>query len=176
MEKKVTVSICGPDLISAYEKQILEEIYENYRKKERIVYTTGYEGKSLEDLINILTEKGVKFLLDVREQPRSRRKEFSRDNIKETLKKAGIEYVSFKKLGTPREIRKKLKENSISFEKFAEEYRNHLANNENYLLLLKILASEKTSVIMCYEADWKKCHRAILTEALEKDGFKVVHL
>lgn len=154
----------------------MEEQYENSRKKERIVYTVGYEGKNLEDLINTLTEKGVKSLLDVREQPRSRRKEFSREELKRALKKAGIEYFSFKELGTPKEIRKKLKENSISFEKFAEEYRNHLAKNENFLLLLKILASEKTSVLMCYEANWRKCHRSILTEFLEKDGFKVIHL
>ncbi|MEM3927891.1 MAG: DUF488 domain-containing protein [Archaeoglobaceae archaeon] len=138
------------------------------------VYTIGYEKKSLEQFIEKLQNNGIERVIDVRETPFSRRKEFSGKNIEKALKKAGIEYVSFRELGAPKEIRKKLKENSISFEKFAEEYRNHL--NENDFLMLKILISEKVSALMCYEADWRRCHRSILVELLEKDGFRVIHL
>lgn len=176
MGEKYVVSICGPDLIDAYERQVLSEIYSEYRGKERVVYTAGYEGKSVEEFTKALKEKAVERVLDVRETPWSRRKDFSKENIRKELKKAGIEYLSFRELGTPREIRKKLKTGSMSFEQFAEAYRSYVAKNENSLLMLKILASEKTSAIMCYEADWRNCHRAVLAEFLERDGFKVVHL
>ena len=50
------------------------------------IYTIGYEGASVEDLIATLQNAGVKRLIDIRSSPYSRRSEFSKDEISAALK------------------------------------------------------------------------------------------
>ena len=88
-----------------------------------MLYTIGYESKSLDDLIYQLKNHNISTLVDVREIPISRKKGFSKTFFSEYLNKNGIEYIHFKKLGSPKNIRKELKQNKdyISFfEKYVE--------------------------------------------------------
>jgi len=41
---------------------------------------------------------------------------------------------------------------------------------------LRSLASERPSAIMCCEREHGDCHRQVIEERLERDGFKIVHL
>jgi|Deesub1362B_J571_1020462.scaffolds.fasta_scaffold01956_3 uncharacterized protein YeaO (DUF488 family)/bifunctional DNA-binding transcriptional regulator/antitoxin component of YhaV-PrlF toxin-antitoxin module len=140
------------------------------------VYTIGYEGKDIEEFIEDLIENGVERLIDVRELPLSRKNGFSKNSLRKALNRKGIEYKSFPELGAPKELRHDLRSKIMGFQEFAEIYSNYLKKHLDDLKALEYYISSKKSVIMCFEADWRYCHRSIIAEFLEKDGFEVVHL
>src|SRR5688500_17675406 len=58
------------------------------------IITVGYGNRSLEELIAVLRNESVQYLVDVRTSPRSRFKpEFSAERLDASLKAAGIRYV-----------------------------------------------------------------------------------
>ncbi len=145
-------------------------------KKRKIIYTIGYEGKTIEKLIEILRNNNISVLVDVRELPLSRKNGFSKKALKEHLTKAGIEYISLKELGSPKELRHSLRDKTIKIGEFKELYRKYLNEHPNALKRLEEIAMSKLTVIMCYEANWQVCHRSVIAEFLERDGFEVIHL
>ena len=83
-----------------------------------MLYTIGYESKSIDDLISQLKSHDISILVDVREIPISRKKGFSKTVFSEYLSQNGIEYIHLKKLGGPKNIRKELKQNKDYFSFF----------------------------------------------------------
>jgi|GEM_PF-509590 len=142
-----------------------------------VVYTIGYEGKSLETMINILKRHGIQQLIDVRELPLSRKNGFSKSVLKKALNENGMTYKHFPSLGAPREIRHELWK-EWDYKKFFKEYSDSLNREESkeHLTDLEGLAHVRRTVLMCFERDVEKCHRKIIKEHLIKDGFKVVDL
>lgn len=51
------------------------------KDSKRCLFTIGYEGRSLEKYLNILIQKNIKILCDVRKNPISRKYGFSKKNI-----------------------------------------------------------------------------------------------
>ena len=54
------------------------------------LFTVGYEGRALDELITELVDAGVERLIDVRELPLSRRRGFSKTPLSEALQAVGI--------------------------------------------------------------------------------------
>ena len=127
-------------------------------------------------MIDVLQNHGIQLLVDVRELPLSRKNGFSKSSLKKYLNEAGIEYISIRELGTPKEIRHNLKDKVISWQKFKELYMVYLDKHIDTVKRLEELAKSKPTAIMCYEKDWRICHRSIIAEYLKKDGFEVIHL
>jgi len=144
--------------------------------EQKEVYTIGYEGKDVDEFIKVLLENGIDRVADVRAIPVSRKKGFSKNTLMKILKDNGIEYKLFSELGSPKEARDKLKSKLLSFDEFAEIYRNYLKEHIDKLKELEIYVSSKKSALMCFESDWRRCHRSIIAEFLEQEGFEVVHL
>ena len=69
------------------------------------LYSVGYEGRTVDELIERLSREGVTTLVDVRLNPVSRKPGFSRRRLADALQRAGIAYVNDKDLGNPRENR-----------------------------------------------------------------------
>ena len=64
------------------------------------VYTVGHSTRTLEELVAVLQEAGVRALVDVRTVPRSRRHpQFERDALERSLPAHGIDYRHEKALG-----------------------------------------------------------------------------
>ncbi len=145
------------------------------------VYTIGYEGYTIEKFIKKLKDSNIQQLIDVREIALSRKNGFSKSILKLELNKAGIKYEHLEKLGSPRDIRHKLKDSKMSLEDykiFFEEYKKHI-NDEDVMQNISIiegLAKRRKSVIMCFERDYKICHRSIIAEELKRRGWKVNNL
>ena len=67
---------------------------------ERRIWTIGHGTRPVEEFIVLLTQAGVRRLVDVRSFPGSRRHpQFGRDALEAELEAAGIEYVWRKDLG-----------------------------------------------------------------------------
>jgi uncharacterized protein (DUF488 family) len=142
-----------------------------------ILYTIGYEKARLADVIATLTAAGVATLIDVRDRPLSRRPGFSRRQLEAAIMKAGMCYLSLRALGTPPEGREAGRRRE--WERFWHIVETRLAGPEAELALheVALISQQGTSCLLCYEADWRICHRRRVAEILAaRHGFAVRHL
>jgi len=143
----------------------------------RTLYTIGYEKALLNDVLSTLSEAGVATLLDVRDRPISRRPGFSKRQLAAAIEDAGMRYVHLAALGTPPEGR--LANRRREWERFWGIVDQKLASAEAELDLRQAaeIAEAASSCLLCYEADWRVCHRRRIAEILaRRHGFEVRHL
>lgn len=128
------------------------------------VYTIGYQGASLERLIETLADAAVSVLVDTRDTPTSRRPEFRARSLEIALADAGIAYVSASALGAPKALRVLAGED---WDEFADGYRERLALvREELEELLPVIRAERVC-LLCFEADPDACHRSLLAHEIQ---------
>ena len=147
------------------------------KRAKTAVYTIGYEGKSIEGFFNDLIRAGIKLIVDVRNNPISRKFGFSKQPLSKISKKFEIDYLNLPELGIPSALRKKL-DNVQDYLVLLDEYdRLLLAKGAGYREKAASLVKEQPAALVCFEADFKLCHRSRLAEALAVDtGMPVIHL
>lgn len=141
------------------------------------LFTIGYEGATLAEVLAQLKTAGVETLVDVRAVAASRRAGFSKTLLAESLKAEGIDYLHLRALGTPKAGRDAAKKGYIR--EMRAIFADHLAEPASQLQLaqLRTVASNRRVAMLCFEADPAGCHRAVLAEWLAaEDGFEVVNL
>jgi len=139
----------------------------------RELFTIGYEGRNLDEFVLYLKSFHVRRLIDIREIPLSRKKGFSKSVLKSRLESENIEYVHFRSLGSPSQIRHKLKAD-LDYEDFFRSYTEHLLLNSNSLLEAIRYIDEGLSCLMCFERTPENCHRSIVAQKiLEIEGHKI---
>ena len=135
------------------------------------ILTVGYEGKSIDGLLNLLFTHGVATVIDVRNNPISRKYGFSRRTLSYICKYVGLRYLSFPSLGIPSSYRSSVS----SKQELWEIYENDLLPKAEVYQkrVIQILSNER-GVLLCYEYDPLDCHRGILAKVLrEKTGWEV---
>lgn len=139
------------------------------------IFTIGYEGATVPDFVAVLTNAGVKRVIDVRALPLSRRPGFSKTPLKGALAEAGIEYVHLRALGTPAEGRAAARAGRHA--DMARVYAGQLELPEAIAegALMLELAREKPSALLCFEREPAHCHRTLLIDAIAA-GAEVVDL
>ena len=140
-----------------------------------VIFSIGYEGRTLDSFIALLKAAHIERLIDIRDAPFSRKPGFSKKPLAEALKGASIEYVGIPELGTDKASRDSHRTDS-SIEPVLEEFRSKLGRNGEQYERLKRLARERVSAIMCFEAEAKNCHRQVIEGRMEAEGFRVIHL
>jgi uncharacterized protein (DUF488 family) len=141
------------------------------------LYTIGYQKARLADVVATLTAAGVAMLIDVRDRPISRRPGFSKRQLEAAIEEAGMRYLSLRALGTPPEGREAARRRE--WDRFWGIVEARLAGPEAELALHEAAstARQNASALLCYEADWRCCHRRRVAELLaERHGFAVRHL
>jgi uncharacterized protein (DUF488 family) len=142
-----------------------------------VLFTIGYEKARLGDVVATLTEAGIETLIDVRDRPISRRPGFSKRQLAAALEEAGIRYVGLTALGTPPEGREAGRRRD--WDRFWHIIGERLSSAEAELAFdaAAQTARARPSCLLCYEADWRCCHRLRVAEILaERHGFAVRHL
>jgi uncharacterized protein (DUF488 family) len=142
------------------------------------LFTIGYEGKDLATVLECLAAHGVECVLDVRENPFSRKPGFSKRSLSEALEAQGIHYVHVKELGTPRALREKVKLDG-DYESFFVAMRQHLATRPQAIEQACDLVRSTTCCLICYEESADACHRKLVAQMIRErlgDGLEVVHL
>ena len=141
------------------------------------LFTIGYEKARLADVVATLLAAGVATLIDVRDRPISRRPGFSKRQLAAAVEEAGLRYVHLQPLGTPPEGR--LASRRRDWERFWGIVETRLASAEAELALHAAAetASQGAACLLCYEADWRCCHRRRVAEILAaRHGFSLHHL
>jgi len=140
------------------------------------LFTIGYEGRDVNELVARLKAAGVSTLLDVRYRPQSRKRGFSRRALSAFCTGAGINYVHSRELGTPPEMMRTLGAGGYDAAAFAE-YRRHLLDQHDALRHASQLVHAGGCCLLCYEQDAQTCHRRVVAEELGRmTAATVAHL
>jgi len=140
------------------------------------LYTIGYEGASIDSLVQTLLTVGIQVLADVRELPLSRKKGLSKNGLATRLSEVGIDYVHYKKLGDPKPGRNAARQGNYA--EFERIFSNHLATHEAQEALANLLkvAESRVMCMMCFEKCATVCHRSYIADQAALFGFGIYNL
>ncbi len=132
---------------------------------EKSIYTAGYEGKTVDEFLNLLMKSGISRLIDVRYNPISRRYGFHKSTLLRLCSSLKIDYQHLPGLGIPGSEREHL-DSDRQYVSLFDNYRLSLPSREKDLTGISRLLKSKPSVLVCMEANPKLCHRNVLAQYL----------
>ncbi len=125
------------------------------------VIGVGYEGKSLDDVVGLLTSEGVEVVVDVRLNAISRKPGLSKTALSSRLASDGIEYVHEPSLGNPKENRESFRSGDPAARRaYVSVLEGGAADAVDRVL---VLARKRTVALLCFEADEATCHRSSIS-------------
>jgi uncharacterized protein (DUF488 family) len=141
------------------------------------VYTSGYEGLSVDGFLNRLIESGVQQLVDVRRNPIARRFGFHKSTLKRLCESLDIAYFHLPELGITSDKRRWL-ETQDDYERLFDDYRQTTLESEAVAIAsVTDLVKSKPSVLVCMEAKPQCCHRSHLAKVVSTySNLQVKHL
>jgi uncharacterized protein (DUF488 family) len=140
------------------------------------LHTFGYEGLSIEAFLVRLKAVGVKTVIDVRANPISRKRGFSKRSFATALTAAGLTYSHLPAMGCPKNVRDQYKLDQ-DWANYTEGFLAYLDTQPTALADLIAIARTASSCLVCFEADYNKCHRKFVARAAaEIAAFQVRHL
>lgn len=139
----------------------------NLFQQEVKFYTAGYNGFTVEVFISALKSKGISVLIDVRFTPYSRKKGFSKNQLKSLLNYQGIEYIHLAELGIEPEYRR----DDSPIDAF-DFYKNKIESQSESVEKVEKLINKSIVALMCCENSLAHCHRKLLAEKIRSNkGF-----
>lgn len=140
------------------------------------IFTIGYEGLDIPTFLRLLSRHRIQTLVDIRELPLSRKPGFSKRALAENLNKAGFGYVHMVQLGCPKPVRDRYKQDS-KWQRYTAGFLRHLDGQEDAIQLLAERAADSRCALLCFEADYRFCHRSLVANAVARLGAaKVLHI
>jgi len=143
------------------------------------IFTIGYEGLDQHQFLAWLNNYNIDVVADVRNLPLSRKKGFSKTALSTLLEKNSIEYVNYRKLGAPKELRTFLLETK-DYPMFFKKYKKVISDNMNDIdEILNTINEGKNVALLCYEKNPGKCHRSAVANEIKKrdgNGLKIKNL
>ncbi len=128
--------------------------------------SVGYQGRSVDELVELLVDASVDVLVDVRLNAISRKKGFSKSALATALSEAGIEYRHERTLGNPKENREPFRRGETSAR---ETYFRHLTNGAAavYEEIVELAQGARVA-LLCDERDHNECHRSCIIDAAQR--------
>jgi uncharacterized protein (DUF488 family) len=144
------------------------------------LFTIGYQGLSIDNFTKTLQQNKINMVIDIRERPFSRIKDFSRNNLRDHLALSNIEYSHLKQLGSPQNLRDKVKIDH-DYTYFFKHYEIYLDGQSETLLQLSNFLNDKIICLLCLEKDPEICHRKIVARKLTEladntDKIQIINL
>lgn len=127
--------------------------------------TIGYSGHDRDSFLALLVSHDIQRVIDVRAMPWSRKPAFSKKALAASLAQAGLDYVHIVELGCPRAIRDQYRADH-DWERYRADFLAHLAGQQAALAKVCELAGAAPSALLCMEADYRHCHRALVAQAV----------
>ena len=148
------------------------------KTNREMIYTIGYQGLTIEEFLNILTENDVNVLCDLRHSTSSRWKpDFSKKRLADRLAQLEIKYIHIPQLGIESARRKNVSSDE-DLAKLFEEYSAELPRHKQELQELKTLHNQHHKIALtCLERDPQQCHRTYVSDYLNAThGIEIRHL
>jgi uncharacterized protein (DUF488 family) len=148
------------------------------RQGEVTLYTVGHSNRAADEFVGLLLKNKVEVLADIRKLPGSNKyPHFNQNELANSLPLANISYVYLKELGGRRRGSKDSRNTAWRNSSF-RAYADHMETEEFRRGVDELLryAREKRTAIMCSEAVWWRCHRALVADYLKSIGVTVYHI
>jgi uncharacterized protein (DUF488 family) len=143
------------------------------------IWTIGHSTRHVDHFASLLEEHGIKVLADVRSLPGSRRyPQFNKEALARSLKQHGIRYEHFPELGGRRKSRNDSRNTAWRNTSF-RGYADYMETEDFGKGIKRLLDSADKAgpiAIMCAEAVWWRCHRALISDYLKARGIEVMHI
>ncbi|QXJ21360.1 DUF488 domain-containing protein [Actinomadura graeca] len=130
----------------------------------------GYQGHDLPSFLARLSAENVSLVVDVRLNPISRKRGFSKRALSEALESAGIGYEHAQPLGNPKDNRagfggspKELQDARL---RYAEVLDAPAARE--WLTAIATWAIDRKVALLCFEADQTRCHRDMVATEVHR--------
>lgn len=147
-------------------------------EKQKLVWTIGHSTRTFEHFTSMLQSFHIEIVPDIRSFPGSRRyPHFNKEALEILLPDKGINYVHLKKLGGRRPVQPGSK-NTVWKHPAFRGYADYMETDdfkEGIRQLEEIAVNERTAY-MCSEAVWWRCHRALVSDHLKVNGWRVYHI
>ncbi len=138
------------------------------------VFTIGYQGRNIEDLIEALKKNEIALVVDARYSAESQYKpDFSGDILKRELKRNNINYEHHPELGIPYLIQNPYKEGFFSVQCLKQWYDWHIRTETDFEDFIEHIKKSGRTVLLCMERYAKPmrdqryaCHRDILADLI----------
>ena len=143
------------------------------------LWTIGHSTRKIDQFTSLLEENGIKLVVDVRGMPGSKRyPQFNKEALAQSLCERGMRYEHLPELGgrrKPRPDSRNTAWRNASFRGYAdymetEEFRKGIER------LVDLTSEVGPAAIMCAEAVWWRCHRALISDYLKVRGIEVIHI
>lgn len=143
------------------------------------IWTIGHSTRKIDIFISLLEANGIKLVVDVRKLPGSKRyPQFNKDALAASLNERGIAYEHFPELGgrrKPKPDSRNTAWRNASFRGYADymetgEFRSAVER------LVDLANGAGPTAIMCAEAVWWRCHRALISDFMKARGIEVTHI
>ena len=141
---------------------------------EKPIFTIGYEGAVVDDVITTLKKKRVKVLIDVRQVAISRKSGFSKTALRDRLAQSKIRYMHFPGLGNPKSGREAAWRGDMA-ESF-RIFRKNLSVPQGQTALAQVLdiANRSRACLLCFEREHALCHRNLVANEVGKKSKLVI--
>ena len=143
------------------------------------IWTIGHSTRSIDDFVWLLQQNAIKVVADVRMFPGSKRyPQFVREALTKSLSEHAIRYEHFSELGgrrKPNADSRNTAWRNASFRGYAD-YMETEQFTKGIERLLALSREAGPTTIMCAEAVWWRCHRALISDYLKSIGIEVIHI
>jgi uncharacterized protein (DUF488 family) len=143
------------------------------------IWTIGHSTREIDKFISALEANGIKLIADVRLLPGSKRyPQFNRESLAKSLSEHGIGYEHFPELGGRRKPKPDSRNTAWRNEAF-RGYADHMETEgfrEGVNRLVDLANKFGPSSLMCAEAAWWRCHRALISDFLKARGIEGTHI
>jgi uncharacterized protein (DUF488 family) len=142
------------------------------------VWTIGHSSRTLADFLSLLEWQEIERIADVRRHAGSRaHPHFNPEPLAVSLAQVGIEYSPFPGLGGRRKVQPD-SHNTVWRNLSFRGYADYMETPEFGAALsqLRAAAEECRTALLCAEAVWWRCHRALIADALKAEGVRVLHI
>lgn len=162
-------------ILNEEEKQKVDS--QRRRFDQRALFTIGYEGKTLEEYLNLLIINDIHVLCDVRKHAYSQKFGFTKSTLMNACQNIDIEYIHMPELGIESGKRTNLNSQADYDLLFDEYERDTLPRGQKWIDEIDDLIHNQLRVALtCFEKNPFQCHRTRVARALTRhsqviDGF-----
>ena len=143
------------------------------------IWTIGHSTRNIDHFISLVEENGIKLVVDVRSLPGSKRyPQFNKEALADSLGQHGIRYEHFADLGgrrKPKHTSRNTAWRNASFRGYAD-YMETKGFRKGVERVIDLANDAGPAAIMCAEAVWWRCHRALISDYLKARGIEVIHI
>ncbi len=141
------------------------------------VYTVGYEGMQIDGFLDRLLRAGIRQLIDVRNNPVSRRYGFHKQTLSRICERMDLRYQHIPELGIASEWRNNLVQSSDYARLFDRYEKEVLPAQSRRISEVAKSTSAIPTALVCQEADPSYCHRTRLGKWVsEITGLPLIHI